>query len=93
MQSGFPDSLSADFPIGGVRMVKRQKAWGVCATHGPLHLCVFASNAPCPLHRSHSPITKSSEPRMAVVSLSKWPGISRGKMLRLQNDGERILSR
>src|SRR5262245_11157215 len=45
------------------------------------------------VHRSHSPITKSSEPRIAVTSLTIWPGSRCDRMLRLQNDGARILSR
>src|SRR6266568_1988210 len=33
------------------------------------------------VHRSHSPITKSSDPRIATTSLTMWPGNSRGKMV------------
>src|SRR5688572_30457101 len=44
-------------------------------------------------HRSHSPITKSKEPRMATVSLIMCPGSKRDKMLRFTNEGARIFSR
>lgn len=46
-----------------------------------------------PFYRSHSPITKSNEPRIAVVSLIRCPGNRCDRMLRLQNDGERIFIR
>src|SRR5712691_10810650 len=45
------------------------------------------------VHRSHSPMTKSIEPRMATTSLTMCPGKSRGKMLRFTNEGARIFSR
>lgn len=45
------------------------------------------------LHRSHSPITKSSEPRMAGISDTMWPGRSLEVMERLQNEGLRIFRR
>ena len=37
--------------------------------------------------RSHSPITKSSEPRMATTSLIMWPGRIFGRMLRFTKRG------
>ena len=46
-----------------------------------------------PLHLSHSPITKSSEPRMAGMSETMWPGSSFEVMERLQNEGLRIFKR
>lgn len=46
-----------------------------------------------PTYRSHSPITKSSEPRMLTTSLSMWPGRIFGRMLRLMNEGLRIFRR
>src|SRR5262249_53567144 len=45
------------------------------------------------LHRSHSPITKSNEPRIAVTSLTMWPGNRCDRMLRLTKLGERIFRR
>src|SRR5579859_1806023 len=45
------------------------------------------------IHRSHSPMTKSKEPRMATTSLTIWPGKICGRMLRFTNDGARIFSR
>src|SRR5439155_9133980 len=45
------------------------------------------------LHRSHSPITKSSEPRMLTASLIMCPGKTAGNTLRFTNDGARIFSR
>src|SRR6185369_11714194 len=44
-------------------------------------------------HRSHSPMTKSKEPRMATTSLTMCPGRMCGRMLRFTNDGARILRR
>src|SRR5439155_226064 len=44
-------------------------------------------------HRSHSPITKSKLPKIATTSLIMQPGSNSGRMLRLTNDGARILSR
>jgi len=44
-------------------------------------------------YRSHSPITKSSEPRMATTSLIMWPGKILGRMLRFTKEGLRIFSR
>ena len=38
-------------------------------------------------------MTKSSEPKIDTVSLIMWPGIKKGRMLRLQNDGLRIFRR
>src|SRR5436305_6921959 len=46
-----------------------------------------------PFHRSHSPMTKSNEPKMATTSLTMCPGSSFGKLLRFTNDGDRIFSR
>src|SRR5438093_5343660 len=43
--------------------------------------------------RSHSPITKSSEPKMLATSLIMLLGRSQGRMLRFTNDGARILRR
>src|SRR5512136_243073 len=45
------------------------------------------------IHLSHSPMTKSSEPRMAGMSDTMWPGSRREVMERLQNEGLRILRR
>src|SRR5437867_1103589 len=45
------------------------------------------------IHRSHSPMTKSKEPRIATTSLIMWPGKSQGKMLRFTKDGARIFNR
>ena len=45
------------------------------------------------LHRSHSPITKSTEPRIVTTSLIMWPGRIAGKMLRFTNEGARIFIR
>src|ERR1043166_3408414 len=45
------------------------------------------------VHRSHSPITKSNEPRIATTSLTICPGTNFGKMLKLTNEGARIFSR
>src|SRR6266850_5354717 len=45
------------------------------------------------VHRSHSPITKSNDPRIATTSLTMWPGRILGKMLRFTNDGARIFNR
>jgi hypothetical protein len=42
---------------------------------------------------SHSPMTKSNEPRMAGISASRWPGRITGKILRVKNEGGRILNR
>ncbi len=44
-------------------------------------------------HRSHSPITKSSDPKIATVSLIMCPGSTFGRMLRFTNDGARIFIR
>ena len=44
-------------------------------------------------YRSHSPITKSREPRMLTTSLIMWPGRIFGRMLRLMKLGLRIFSR
>src|SRR5689334_8953025 len=44
-------------------------------------------------HRSHSPITKSKEPKIATTSLTMCPGSSFGKMLKFTNEGARIFSR
>ena len=46
-----------------------------------------------PAYRSHSPITKSREPRMATTSLIMWPGRIFGRMERFTKDGARIFSR
>src|SRR5438876_10204909 len=43
--------------------------------------------------RSHSPMTKSSEPKMLTTSLIRLFGRSQGRMLRFTNDGARILRR
>jgi hypothetical protein len=43
--------------------------------------------------RSTSPKTGSSEPRMVTTSATMQPGRSFGRMLMLQNEGERIFSR
>src|SRR5207244_11100302 len=51
------------------------------------HECVLA------FHRSHSPMTKSNEPRMLTASLIMWPGKTAGNTLRFTNDGARIFSR
>ncbi len=44
-------------------------------------------------YRSHSPKTMSTEPRMATISPTIWPGISFGRMLRFTKDGARIFRR
>src|SRR5437773_2272593 len=44
-------------------------------------------------HRSHSPITKSKLPKIATTSLIMQPGSNSDRILRLTNDGARILSR
>jgi hypothetical protein len=44
-------------------------------------------------YRSHSPITKSSEPRIATTSLIMWPGRIFERIERLQKEGLRIFSR
>ena len=44
-------------------------------------------------HRSHSPITKSSEPRIAGMSETMWPGKSFDVSERLQKEGLRIFRR
>ena len=56
-----------------------------------LHLCAFALKAVS--HRSHSPITKSNDPKIAVISLTMCPGNRCDKMLRFTNDGARIFIR
>src|ERR1035437_3408693 len=45
------------------------------------------------VHRSHSPMTKSKEPRTATMSLSMCPGNSQDRMLKFTNEGARIFSR
>ena len=45
------------------------------------------------VHLSHSPITKSIEPRMATMSATKTPGRSSLSTCRLTKDGARILRR
>src|SRR4030095_3551961 len=44
-------------------------------------------------HLSHSPITKSRLPSTAGTSLTRQPGKSSGRILRLTNDGARIFNR
>src|ERR1035438_1143613 len=44
-------------------------------------------------HRSHSPMTKSNEPRIATTSLSMCFGNNQERMLKFTNEGERIFSR
>src|SRR5690606_24308303 len=44
-------------------------------------------------HRSHSPMTKSSEPRIATTSEIRMPVQIFGTIERLQNEGERIFKR
>jgi hypothetical protein len=44
-------------------------------------------------YRSHSPITKSTDPRIVTTSLTMWPGRIFGRMLRFTKLGERIFMR
>lgn len=44
-------------------------------------------------HRSHSPKTMSMDPKIVTTSPTMWPGRSFETMLRLTNDGARILRR
>ena len=44
-------------------------------------------------YRSHSPITKSSEPRIATTSEIRQPTQIFGRIDRLQKEGDRILRR
>ena len=57
------------------------------------HACVYRMKRLKMNQRSHSPMTKSSEPRMAGMSDTMWPGRRREVMDRLQNEGLRILRR
>ena len=45
------------------------------------------------IYRSHSPMTKSNEPRMTTMSDMRWPGRILGRMLRLQKEGLLIFRR
>src|SRR5687767_14909431 len=45
------------------------------------------------IHRSHSPITKSIEPRIATTSLTMCPGNRKGSTLKFTNEGARIFNR
>ena len=44
-------------------------------------------------HRSHSPITKSSDPKIATTSLIMCPGRVCDRILRFANEGARIFNR
>ena len=75
---------------GGFPLVTFSTVW--TDESSALH-CARALTSAATNYRSHSPITKSSEPRMLTTSLIMWPGRIFGRMLRLMKLGLRIFRR